>query len=324
MNRTLLHAQEPSPVATLASAPDRAALPDRMRAIRRTDAGARLVVLPLPALEYDDDVLLRVRLAGICRTDLYVLDGRYGPAATEVTGHEFVAEVVRAGPAVREFAPGDRVTATPLVAEDEILGVQRPGAFAEYLVLPRSCLFAVPSGLDDRLAAYSEPAAAALAVEAAGLTRADRVLLAGEGRIAELTERALARLRPRRLLRCSFAELARGAVAPGSFDCAVETGARDDELALLVEALRPGGRLVLKSRPAEPVRFDLRRAVEKDLTLRCVRYGSFARAIDALATGALRVDDLLGPVFALDDFAAAFAAARASEARKIFIRTAAD
>jgi L-iditol 2-dehydrogenase len=174
-----------------------------------------------------------------------------------------------------------------------------------------------------RLGAYAEPMAAALAVCKAGLQKTDRGLLCGGGRIAELTARVL----------CAhgFAHVSRwdpSSPAPppprDAFDFAIETQATAPVLAALVHAVRPGGRIVFKSRPHAPVPLDIHAAVRKELSFAAVCYAPFPDALALLASGQVPVEDLLGPAFPLPDFAAAFARAEESEAAKVFLLPQAD
>jgi threonine dehydrogenase-like Zn-dependent dehydrogenase len=143
-----------------------------------------------------------------------------------------------------------------------------------------------------------EPVAAALAVTRA--VPADRRgTVVGDGRIAELTARALR---------------ARGYVldaAPerGALDFVVEASGTEESLERALDLVAPGGVLVLKSRPPRPVPFDVGRAVKQDITVSCVSYGSFEEAVSL--AGALDLDDLLGDVYPLERFEAAMARTRA-------------
>ena len=106
---------------------------------------------------------VRVAFAGVCRTDLFVADGRLPSRDPVVLGHELSGVVDEAGPA-SGFAAGERVTVDPLLpcgrcaaCQDagaratraacrapEMLGVARHGAFADRLVVPASALHRVP------------------------------------------------------------------------------------------------------------------------------------------------------------------------------------
>src|SRR3989442_10417495 len=74
-----------------------------------------LEAFPVPKIQKDDDVLLKVNAASICGTDLHILSVPPGHPATpgSILGHEYVATVTEVGRGVRDLAPGDRVVIDP-------------------------------------------------------------------------------------------------------------------------------------------------------------------------------------------------------------------
>jgi threonine dehydrogenase-like Zn-dependent dehydrogenase len=185
--------------------------------------------------------------------------------------------------------------------------------------VPAGLLYRLPATLSFEQGAYVEPVAASLAVLEAGVLPAQRGLLYGTGRIAELTRRVLEAHGFCDLEHIDPANAHNDArLDVGGFDFAVETRADDASLHALVRALRPGATLVLKSRPASPAALDVREVVRRELRLQGAHYGSFEAAIDLLASGRLEVDDLFGPVHALEDFARVFDELWVSEAHKHF------
>jgi alcohol dehydrogenase len=131
---------------------------------------------PDPALE-EGEVVLRIAAAGICGSDMHAYHGhdpRRKPGL--VLGHEFAATIEQS--AAPGWTVGQRVTGNPLVtcgrcefcrqgrdnlcARRTMVGMSRPGAFAEAMSIPASCLIALPDGLDAVAAALTEPAATAL------------------------------------------------------------------------------------------------------------------------------------------------------------------
>ncbi len=251
-------------------------------------------------------VAIEVALAGICRTDLYVAEGRLPSADPVVLGHELAGIIVEAREA--PFSAGETVTVVPRVEGVGFLGVDRDGAFAQRVVVPAANVLRVPSSMPWRVAAYVEPVAATLAILDA-LEGADSILVMGAGRIAELASRVLA---------AHGIDHDRTPSRP-DYRCVVETSATEGSLRTMLDLVAPGGTAVLKSRPPAPVPIDLALATRKRVTLRCVDYGSWQDAIALLASRRLSVDDLLGETFALDDFDRGFASAGRAEAKKIFL-----
>jgi threonine dehydrogenase-like Zn-dependent dehydrogenase len=283
-----------------------------MRALIKEGATVRLTRVPAPVPSAPDEVRIRVAFAGVCRTDLLVAEGRLPSRDPVVLGHE-ISGVVDAANLEAAFAPGDRVTVAPLLSCGQMLGVDRDGGFADFVCVPTAAVHRVPDALSLRAAAYVEPVASATAVLHAGISAGERGLVHGRGRIAHLVHRVL--------VTHGFERVdlsAEEALPKDAYDFAIETGGGTAAIRALVDAVRPGGRIVLKSRLPEPVGLDLLRVVPKELTLRAVHYGSFPGAVALLASGRLRIDDLLGPARPLEAFAEVLAEARRSEHTKLF------
>ena len=131
--------------------------------------------LAAPVLQADDDVLVRVEVAGLCGTDLHIVSVPQLHAAREgiVLGHEFVGRVVALGPRAHGLRVGDRVIAGPnvpcghcewcrggrrnLCTDNRTLGITAAGGFAEFVRVPARCAYPVPPGLAPDLAVFAEP-----------------------------------------------------------------------------------------------------------------------------------------------------------------------
>lgn len=299
-----------------------------MRALTRRDGGVHVDDVAAPPCVDSDDVRVRVDVAGLCRTDLYVAEGKLPVREPLILGHEFTGMVLEASNGAG-FAAGDRVTAIPLLpcgtcppclsgrgcAHPGFLGIDRDGAFADQIIVPARNLRKVPDHIDRRHAAYTEPVAAASAVLNAPLPKDGLGIVLGKSRIGALTERVLRHAGHRDILRIDPDE---GGDLLNRADFVIETEATEASLQVMLELLRPGGMAVLKSRPATRVPFNVTLAVKKDITLFAVSYASFDTAIDLIASGELELDDFLGPAYALDDYRAAFAASTDGSAVKVF------
>ena len=126
----------------------------------------------------EKDVLLRIKAAGNCGSDLHriMVEGTYHFPC--VPGHEFAGEVVEAGIQVRGIGKGDRITAAPLIpcmrcewclqgqfnlCEDyDYVGSRSDGAFAEYMKIPAFNVVKLPGSVDYEAGAMTDPAAVAL------------------------------------------------------------------------------------------------------------------------------------------------------------------
>jgi threonine dehydrogenase-like Zn-dependent dehydrogenase len=169
--------------------------------------------------------LVRVRLAGICNTDVEILRGYHDFEG--VPGHEFVGEVLEVGgvsAAVQKKWVGQRVTGeinihcsalgyqppcefcrrglTAHCAQRKVLGiVGQDGAFAEYLTLPVENLHVVPAGVRDEQAVFVEPLAAACQILTQVRVKEFReAAVLGDGKLAQLIARVLRTALPRVVL----------------------------------------------------------------------------------------------------------------------------
>jgi len=287
-----------------------------MRALVRDDAGVTLarVAAPVPAA---DEVVIDVEFAGVCRSDLAVASGEIAVARGRVLGHELAGRIRAVGARVTGLAFGAPVTVIPFApcgacagcaaaarcGQPRWLGVDRDGGFAEQVCVPASSVVALPAGLSLLHGAYVEPVAAALGA-LAFVEPGARVAVCGDGRIAELSTR---------VLDAHGAVVTRGALADGAFDVVIEHGGAAPAM---LDALRPGGTLVLKSRAQRTIALDAGVLVARDLTVRGASHGSFSAAVDWLATRRIAIDDLLAPPRPLEAFAEVLAAARAGEQHK--------
>jgi L-iditol 2-dehydrogenase len=224
--------------------------------------------LDVPEIE-DDEVLLAARSVGICHSDLELLAGRYiiPFSFPVIPGHEWAAEVVRAGRKVTRFGPGDRVVGECVIGQEHF-GFSISGAAAEFFVAKESWLHRLPDNLTWTQGALVEPFSCGYyaTVRADNLDASDTVLVLGAGPIglgvvaaaagkgarvvvAEPAEHrgALARglgaetvLDP---LDPAFAELAREATGGGA-DVVFEASGKPAAMAAALEVAGFRGRLV--------------------------------------------------------------------------------
>ena len=169
---------------------------------------------PHPALT-DGEVVLQIEAVGICGSDMHAWHGhdpRRKPGL--VLGHEFVGRITET--AAPGFEAGTRWTGNPLItcgvceycvqgrnnlcANRTMVGMTRPGAYAQYMSLPAASLVAIPQDMPARTAALTEPAATAwhaINLSMRALTRPlheCRVLVIGGGAIGMLAALMVQRL----------------------------------------------------------------------------------------------------------------------------------
>jgi len=173
-----------------------------MRAAVFEEPGRPLVLAELPdPAPGPGELVLRVRSAGVCGTDLHLSADPPGIPTGTVMGHELAGEVVAVGANVGGWKPGDRACAMPSIgcaacaacAADDELACARvrtlgqgdlPGAYAELVRVGAHEAFHLPDGVDDDAGALVEPLAVGLhALRAAALEPGDDVLVLGGGPI---------------------------------------------------------------------------------------------------------------------------------------------
>jgi len=278
------------------------------------------------------EALVRVRLAGICNTDLEIVRGYMGYRG--VPGHEFVGEVDgRRVVGEINAACGScdmcRQGLARHCAQRTVLGILgRDGAFAEYLSLPRQNLHDVPDALDDELAVFVEPTAAAFEVlDQVALQPEDRVALLGDGKLALLIAQVL-RGRCRLQVFGKHEEKLRllpdvaWSVEPpsGQFDVVVEASGSELGFQQALDLVRPRGTLVLKSTVAAGAQLNLAPLVINEVTVVGSRCGRFEPAIEALASGAVDPRPMISATYALADGLAAFERAASPGTLKVLLR----
>jgi L-iditol 2-dehydrogenase len=179
-----------------------------MQAVRKTARGEGHVALDeVPAPEAGPgQVLVAVRAAGICGTDLHIYHDEYPTRPPVVLGHELAGEVAAVGEGVSRVAAGDRVTTETyfhlcgvcrycrggqpnLCPERRSIGSGVDGGFARYVVAPERNVHRLPDGLSFAEAALSEPLACVVhgALELPKVTAGDVAVVAGPGAIGLLT-----------------------------------------------------------------------------------------------------------------------------------------
>jgi threonine dehydrogenase-like Zn-dependent dehydrogenase len=259
----------------------------------------------------EDELLIKVNLAGICGTDLGILHGYY--PFSGILGHEFTGTVAA--------APGDpgwigkRVVGEINIAcgqcrlcqmgltrhclQRKVIGIRnKDGAFAEYISLPTRNIHFVPDSVSNEQAVFTEPLAAALEIqEQIHIEPEMTILLIGAGRLGQLIAQTLA------LMPCGLQVLARNPraqqalaarkittiaekdILKGFYDVVIEASGTAEGYSLAKQAVRPAGTMVLKSTYAEQARVNLSSLVVDEIRVVGSRCGPFEPALRLLEKG---------------------------------------
>ncbi len=288
-----------------------------MKALVKSEAkpGLWLQEVPMPAVGIND-VLIRVERTGICGTDLHIYNWDAWAQKTIpvplVIGHEFVGEVVKVGSNVTDFQPGYVVSAEGhvvcgrcrnclagrrhLCKDTKGIGVNRPGAFAEYISVPMTNVWHHRDGVDWDVAAIFDPFGNATHTALSFPVLGEDVLITGAGPIgvmaAAVVKHAGARFvvvtdvndfrleLARRMGATVALNVTRGKVRDvqsqlkmkEGFDVGLEMSGSPAALREMMANMCHGGRIAMLGIPSEPMSIDWHTFVFNMLTIKGI-YG---------------------------------------------------
>ncbi|MDR7238094.1 zinc-dependent alcohol dehydrogenase [Neobacillus drentensis] len=319
-----------------------------------------VVEIPVPKPN-DDEILLKVDYCGICGSDLHTYTKGLYVNPGQIMGHEFAGVVKEIGANVTGINKEDRVVIRPLIecgkcthcisgrphlCEDGLvdgLAYGRPGAFAEYIIVPKPLLGKVvhrlPDNVSTKEAALIEPMAVALhAVNLAQISLNDRVVVFGAGTIGLLVSQILKTIGNCHVIQVDLSdkrlETARKLgvdttinpkqedvmqriieiTGPGNYgvgaaaDIVFECAGVPITVNQAFEAVRHGGQIISLALFEENVSFDPTALVQKEIAWK----GSFAyvdefpTAIELISSGKVNVEELISHLYSLDEVSDAF------------------
>ncbi len=325
------------------------------------------VAVPRPG---DGEVLVRVEAASVCGTDLHIFrwdewsQARIRPPLT--LGHEFAGTIVELGPNVRHASPGDYVSAESHVTcgdcfpcrtgqahmceRTQILGVDRDGAFAEYVVVPESVLWRNDrTKLPPEIATLQEPFGNAVFATSTQDLPGHTVAVLGCGPIGLFTIAICKASGAGRILasdptpfRLGLAERMgaedaldvrdavdavswfRGRNEDAGLDVVFEMSGAPEAIADAFRIVRNGGHVVLFGIPPHPVEIDVAEAmIFKNLTVTAVNgrqvFATWYRTQWLLEHGVVDLRPLITDRLPLDEFEQAFAELGSGQACKIVL-----
>ena len=279
------------------------------------------------------DVLIRIQHASICGTDLHIYNWDKWAQETipvpVVIGHEYVGVVEEIGDEVTTVKVGDRVSGEGhivcgvcrncragrrhLCRDTHGVGVNRAGAFADYLVLPGQNAYQIPDEISDEIAAILDPLGNAVHTALSFDLVGEDVLITGAGPIglmaAAVARHAGARhivitdLKPDRLQVAEQMGASLGINAKEfdatrtmkklgmreGFDVGLEMSGSGPALMDMIECMNHGGKIALLGLYSEPVSIDLSRAILKGITFKGIygreMYDTWHKMIAMLGSG---------------------------------------
>ena len=313
-----------------------------------------------------NDVLIRIKRTAICGTDMHIFQwddwARQTIPVPLAVGHEFSGEIVDMGSEVRGFAVGDRVSAEGhitcgvcrncragrrhLCINTEGVGVNRAGAFAEYIAVPAFNVFKLPDAITDDLAAILDPLGNATHTALSFDLVGEDVLITGAGPIGimavaiaryagarhvVITDVNAYRLELARKLGATLAVDVRNRSLDDvmselgmteGFDVGMEMSGNPHALRDLLRVMHHGGSVALLGIPPEDTAIDWNQVIFKGLVLKGI-YGremfeTWYKMASMLQSG-LDVSPIITHHFPVDDYEEAFALMESGQSGKVIL-----
>jgi threonine 3-dehydrogenase len=338
-----------------------------MKALAKSHRERGLWLEDVPEPEYGiNDVLIRVRYTGICGTDVHIYDWDEWAQKTipvpMVIGHEFVGEIVEVGSNVNDFHPGDIVSGEGhvtcgrcrnclagrrhLCAFTSGVGVNRPGAFAEFVVLPMSNIWRHEPNVNQEVAAIFDPFGNAVHTALSFPVLGEDVLITGAGPIGimciPVVKRAGARhvvitdLNPYRLelarkmgatLAVNTAETPLREVQKQlgmleGFDVGLEMSGNGAAFRDMIANMSHGGKIAVLGIPAKEVALDWSKVIFNMITIKGIygreMYETWYKMSVMIHSG-LDISPVITHRYSYADFEQGFAAMRSGQTGKVVL-----
>jgi threonine 3-dehydrogenase len=314
-----------------------------------------------------NDVLIHVDRTGICGTDLHIYKWDEWSQKTiptpMVVGHEFVGEVSRVGSNVKDFFPGDMVSAEGHVVcgrcrnclagrrhlcKDTLgIGVNRPGAFAEYISVPMTNVWHHDPGIDRDIASIFDPFGNAVHTALSFPVLGEDVLITGAGPIGVMAAAVVKHAGARHVVvtdvndyRLDLARQMGATVALNirngrslkdvqkqlgmkeGFDVGLEMSGNTAALREMVDNMCHGGKIALLGIPVEASAFDWTKVVFNMLTIKGIygreMYETWYKMSVMIETG-LNIKPVITHHFACAEFEKGFEAMLSGKSGKVIL-----
>ncbi len=331
----------------------------------RSEAGLWLEDIPEPATG-PNDVLIRVHKTGICGTDLHIWKWDAWAQKTipvpMAVGHEFVGEIVSVGANVRDFFPGQTVSAEGhvicghcrnclagrrhLCAHTVGIGVNRPGAFAEFISVPQTNVWVHSPGIDPDVASIFDPFGNAVHTALSFDLLGEDVLVTGAGPIgimgAAVARHAGARyvvitdVNPTRLELArqmgvtlavnpkekSLKEVQKDLGMTEGFDVGLEMSGNPGAFRDMIANMAHGGKIAMLGIPGEEMSIDWNAVIFSMLTIKGIygreMYETWYKMTVMLQSG-LDISPVITHRFHYTEFGAAFETALSGQSGKVIL-----
>lgn len=329
------------------------------------EPGLWLREVSLPTIG-ERDLLVKINKTAICGTDLHIYNWDKWSQKTlklpTVLGHEFCGEIVEMGRSVQSFKVGDRISAEGhitcgncrncrtdkrhLCLSTEGIGINRDGAFAEYVSIPAENAFLLPSAINNEIASILDPLGNAVHTALSFNLAGEDVLITGAGPVGLMAVAVAKHVGARRIiitdLNDSRLKLAKTLGATHTVnisqikledfinsmnmdegvDIALEMSGNPQALQDILEIIRPGGSISLLGILPDDAPVDWQKIIFKGLTLQGI-YGR--KMFDTwykmagMLSGGLDVSPVLTHSFSFDDFEKGFETMKQANCGKVIL-----
>tara|TARA_A100001234_G_scaffold38745_1_gene30977 strand:+ start:8370 stop:9395 length:1026 start_codon:yes stop_codon:yes gene_type:complete len=331
----------------------------------KAEVGLKLKEVDIPKIKADE-VLIKVNATAICGTDIHIWNWDAWASKTikppMTVGHEFMGEIVEVGSIVKNLSLGDRVSAESHIVgstsrnarsgklhldPDTInVGVNRDGAFAEFLCVPSRNVIKLPGSVDNEMGAILDPYGnavhAALSFDLVG----EDVLITGAGPIGIMSAAIALHVGARKVLitdinddRLSLAksvcdvetlnpskenlkEKMKHMGLKEGFDIGLEMSGSESALDQMIDSMLMGGKVALLGLPSDSINLDLPKLIFKALTLKAI-YGremfeTWYKGLALIESG-LDVTNVITHSFHFTEYEKAFELLNAGKAGKVVL-----
>ncbi|ACY82932.1 L-threonine 3-dehydrogenase [Edwardsiella piscicida] len=331
----------------------------------KAEEGIWMTDVPLPALGHND-IMIKIRKTAICGTDVHIYNWDAWSQKTipvpMVVGHEYVGEVVAVGQEVSGFRIGDRVSGeghitcghcrncragrTHLCRNTIGVGVNRQGAFAEYLVIPAFNAFKIPDNIPDTLAAIFDPFGNAVHTALSFDLVGEDVLVSGAGPIGIMAAAVCRHVGARHVVitdvndyrldlarkmgvtravnvsRESLPEVMQALGMSEGFDVGLEMSGAPPAFRTMLDTMNHGGKIAMLGIPPGDMAIDWNQVIFKGLLIK----GIYGREMfetwykmAALIQSGLDLTPIITHQYAIDDFQKGFDAMRSGHSGKVIL-----
>lgn len=331
----------------------------------RRDVGLELQDVPFPTIGIND-CLIRIDKTGICGTDLHIYNWDTWAQKTipvpMVVGHEFVGEIVEVGSNVTDFFPGEIVSGEGhvvcgrcrnclagrrhLCKDTQGVGVNRTGAFAEYIALPMTNVWHHEPSIDKEIASIFDPLGNAVHTALSFDCLGEDVFITGAGPIGLMATAVVRHAGARHIVvsdlnpfRLELAQRMGATIAVNprersmadvqselhmreGFDVGLEMSGSPAALRSMLENMCHGGKIAMLGIPSEPIAIDWNLVVFNMLTIRGIygreMYETWYKMTVLLESG-LDISPVITHRFHFTEFEKGFSAMQSGHSGKVIL-----